>query len=307
MKRSLWVPALLVGSLVLFAYLATQVGLHPLTRDYTLWQIRWPRYLLGVILGAALGMSGCLLQTLSRNPLADPEILGINQGASLAVVLTSLFLSEQSGLLTSAFVGAAGAGTLVFWLAFRGSAEPEKMLLSGLALAFFFGSLTGGLILVKENQLFELLHWMAGKLSGAGWVDVRLAVALIVPTGLACWLLAHQLDVLRLGDHMATALGQSLLKMRLFFLCCCLLWIAVAVATAGPIGFVGLVAPHLARPWAGTSHAPLLLGSALVGATLMAGSDLVAQWLLHPAEIPVGVVTALVGAPFFLDRARRMV
>lgn len=306
MKR-FWVPALLLGLLLLLGLISTQVGLNPLTREYTLWQIRWPRYLLAVLLGAALGLSGCLLQTLSRNSLADPEILGINQAASLAVVLTSLFWSSQGSLLASAFVGALGAGALVFWLAFRGGTEPEKLLLSGLALAFFFGSLTGGLILVKENQLFELLHWMAGKLSGAGWSDVHLAAGVLLPTGLACWLLAHQLDVLQLGDHMATALGQSLLKMRLFFLGCCLLWIAVAVATAGPIGFVGLVAPHLARPWTGTRHAPLLLGSALVGAVLMAGSDLVAQWVFHPAEVPVGVITALVGAPFFLDRARRIV
>ena len=128
-----------------------------------------------MVLGAALGMAGCLLQTLSQNHLADPEILGINQGASLAVVGTTLFLSSSGSLLFSAFVGATLAGMLVFWLAFRGAAEPEKLLLAGLALAFFFGSLTAGIILVKENHLFELLHWMAGKLSGADWSDVRLA------------------------------------------------------------------------------------------------------------------------------------
>lgn len=297
----------LVGLILSEGWLATSLALDPQTAHYTLWQIRLPRYLLSLLLGAALGMAGCVLQSLSGNNLADPEVLGINQGASLAVVTCLLLLgqSHPTMIMLAAFCGGLLGGSLVYALAFHGQATPAKLLLAGLAVAFLCGSLTAGIILVRENQLFEILHWMAGKLSGSTWTDVKTA-AWLLPTFLLGFLGAYRLNVLRLGQELAAGLGQAVVRTRLFFLLLCLGWVAVGVALAGPIGFVGLMVPHLGRAWVGEDHRLLLPACALCGAALLGAADLAAFWLLRPAETPVGVLTALLGAPFFLQLARRL-
>lgn len=295
--------------LALSGLLTAQAGLSGTdVADYTLWQVRLPRLALAVLLGAGLGVAGCLLQGATRNGLADPEIIGVNQGASLFVVLALLTLGGEASsrvVLAAAFAGAAVGGGLVYALSFHGSFNQQRIILAGLAVGFFFGSTTTGVLLLRENELFEILYWLAGKLSGASWFDVQLAAAIFLPCLGGAWLLSNQLNVLAIGDEVAAGLGQSTGRVRTL----CALTIAAlagtSVALAGPIGFVGLMVPHIGRRLVGSDFRTLLPLCLLLGALLLVLADLGAQWLLYPSETPAGVITALLGTPFFLSLVRR--
>ena len=275
---------------------------------YTVWDVRLPRALLALLLGAALAAAGCLLQGITRNDLADPEVIGVNQGASLFVVLGLLFVDTKDAsllILLSAFGGALLGGGVVYLLSLQGRYTPVRLVLAGLAVSFFFGSLTTGLLLMREATLSDILYWMAGKLSGASWTDVRIALYGLFPAVLLGWLLASQLNVLALGDEVADGLGQRIVFIRRIALFMASVLVGGSVALAGPIGFVGLMVPHMARLVTGPDYRLLIPLSALLGADLLLLSDLAGQMLFYPAETPVGIITALTGTPFFLFLMRR--
>lgn len=295
--------------LALFAVAWFSLTLHPPADnlEFVRYQIRLPRFVLASLLGAGLGLAGMLLQLATRNPLSEPELLGINQCAVLAVVILTLLTSSDlhpGWMVCAALLGGAGAGVTVLGVSTSGVFPRDRLILLGLTIAFFCGSASSGLLLLRDADLFELLHWMAGKLSGSSWTDVTIAgVALLGAVGLAV-LRCSAWNLLSLGDDSARTLGVDPVARRLEMVAITTVLCAVAVALAGPIGFVGIMVPHLTELLVGLDYRRRLPIALLAGALLVSLSDLLGRSLLYPAELPVGVLTAFLGAPYFLYRAR---
>ena len=263
--------------------------------------LRVPRTLIAPVVGAGLGLAGLLLQSVSRNPLASPDLLGINAGAALAVVI-AVAIFDVAGLLPLALIAALGAlGTtaLVFALALAagGAMSSVNTLLAGVTLAGFFAAGTQIVLVVDETAMETLIFWLSG-----GFVDRSLSLlwlaAPVVGFAFLVGLLnARALDVLAADDQSAAALGVPVGALRALMLGLAALLAAAAVTTAGPVSFVGLVAPHIARRLAGAGHAVLVPLSALIGAALAIYADIAARFVIHPSEAPVGAVLAFVGVP----------
>lgn len=270
------------------------------------WEQRLPRTLLGVLVGAALGVGGALAQGITRNPLADPALLGVSAGAALAIVVGS-FVLGITGLapqIAAATVGAAVVGGVVLALAGYGTA-PVRLALVGLSMSALIVAVISVLVLLDAQTLDEYRFWLVGALSGRGNATL-VGVAPVLLAGLALVGLAVRgLDALALGDDMARGLGIRIGRTRLLAGLGVILLTATAVAATGPISFVGLVVPHVARAVTGPRHAWLLPYAALFGAILLVVADVVGRLVVWPAELPVGVVTALLGAPVVLVLLRR--
>ena len=272
-------------------------------------KLRLLRLFAALTTGAALGVAGVLLQSVIRNPLGEPHILGLNAGAALAVVLTSaLGLSLPFG---RPLVAAAGAGALfllvlMFSSAGRSGLTPMKVTLCGVALSAFASSITAAVLILDEQTLLAMRTWLAGDLAGLNGEIVRTA-SWVAGAGfaLALWL-SPSLNMLALGDRMAQGLGVSLLKTRLFALLAIALLCGAAVSIAGPIGFIGLVVPQLIRRLVSVDIRVMVPLSALCGALVLLIADLAARTLFTPYELATGVMTALVGAPVFILMASRM-
>ncbi|SFZ85683.1 iron complex transport system permease protein [Devosia enhydra] len=263
--------------------------------------LRVPRTLIAPVVGAGLGLAGLLLQSVSRNPLASPDLLGINAGAALAVVI-AVAVFDVAGLLPLAAIAALGAlGTtaLVFALALAagGAMSSVNTLLAGVTLAGFFAAGTQIVLVVDETAMETLIFWLSG-----GFVDRSLSLLwLAAPVTALAFLIAlinaRALDVLAADDQSAAALGVPVGALRALMLGLAALLAAAAVTTAGPVSFVGLVAPHIARRLAGAGHAVLVPLSAIIGAALAIYADIAARFVIHPSEAPVGAVLAFVGVP----------
>lgn len=287
------------------------------------WSLRLPHALLGAIVGAALAASGSTLQTLMRNPLADPFVLGVSGGAALGATLaiavglgtladvapTGLWggLARYSAPSLFAFLGSVGAMVLVFAAA-RGQSSPYAALLSGVIFnAFAAAAITFVKVLTAPDKLGEILYWLAGTLGYEHGGTLLGAAALQAIAVGAMWISSGRLNLLTLGDEDAASLGVPVERTRRLLLLAASLSVAGAVAMSGMVGFVGLIVPHLLRLWLGPDQRLLIPCSAIGGAAFLMLSDLVAR-LLFPVfhqELPVGVVTALLGGPFFLVLLRR--
>lgn len=296
-----------VGSVV--SILLSELGLGatdaPPQAVAVLTLIRAPRVLLGLLVGAGLGVSGALMQGLFRNPLADPGLVGISSGAALAAAL--IIVLGGSGLPTlalplSAFAGAILATLLVLRLARQGGeVSVETMLLAGIAINAIAGAGTGVLVaLSSDAQLRSLTFWTLGSLGGATWDILPWLAPLIAAPVLAIPWMAQPLNALLMGEEEATHLGVPVAALKRAVVALAALAVGAAVAFTGLIGFVGLVVPHLVRLVAGPDHRVVLPGAALLGAALLVGADLVSRTVVAPAELPIGVVTTLIGGPFFL-------
>lgn len=273
------------------------------------WTLRVPRTVIGVAVGAGLALAGALMQALTRNPLADPRLMGVTSGASLGVVIAiSVFgLTTLPAYIWFGIVGAALAGTFVYGLAARtrDGASPVTLALAGTALD---ASLTGVVIavLTVNAQTFDQYRfWAVGSLAGrtpeiAMWVLPFVAVGVVLAFGAA-----RGLDALALGEDMARGLGRNVGRVRLLAAVAAIVLTGAAVAAAGPIGFVGLALPHLARGLVGADHRWVLTISLLLGPTLLLSADVIGRVILPPAEVRAGVVTALIGAPLLLLLVRR--
>jgi iron complex transport system permease protein len=273
--------------------------------------IRLPRLLLGVMVGAALGGSGALMQGLFRNPLADPGLAGVSAGAGLAAAAAIVFGERLPASLTggssfallpiAAFLGALIATAFHYAVSTRGGRTSiATMLLAGVALAALAGSLTGLLVYASDDrQLRDLTFWSMGSLGGATWIKVKilLPVCLIF---VATPFLSHGLNAMALGEAEAFHLGVRVQRLKIAIIFLVAITVGASVAAAGVIGFVGIVAPHMLRLAIGPDHRVLLPLSAVAGAVLLAGADILARTLVAPAEMPIGVLTAAIGAPFFL-------
>jgi iron complex transport system permease protein len=272
-------------------------------------KLRLLRLFAALTTGAALGVAGVLLQSVIRNPLGEPHILGLNAGAALAVVLTSaLGLSLPFGrpLIAAAGAGALFLLVLMFSSAGRSGLTPMKVTLCGVALSAFASSITAAVLILDEQTLLAMRTWLAGDLAGLNGEIVRTA-SWVAGAGfaLALWL-SPSLNMLALGDRMAQGLGVSLLKTRLFALLAIALLCGAAVSIAGPIGFIGLVVPQLIRRLVSIDIRVMVPLSALCGALVLLIADLAARTLFTPYELATGVMTALVGAPVFIVMASRM-
>jgi iron complex transport system permease protein len=270
------------------------------------WQLRLPRVLLALLAGAGLAVSGLAFQTLFRNPLAEPYTLGIATGAALGAVL-SLRLEEMGVLLgmplvsLASFMGAIGATTLVVGLAWRRTGNTGTLLLAGIAVSLSCSALILFLQYLSDStQTFRMVRWMMGGLSVVGYGEV-LWVAPWILGGVAVLLaLRWDLNLLLLGEELAASRGVDLVRLRLRVLGVSALMIGALVAVVGPIGFVGLMVPHMLRRWVGHDHLFLAPACLLGGGAFLAVCDVAARTVMAPAELPVGVLTALLGGPFFL-------
>jgi len=270
---------------------------------------RIPRTLLAMVIGAALGLAGGVMQGVTRNPLADPGILGVNMGASLSVVTAVAFfgLTSPTGYVWVAMAGAAVAAVFVYTVGSlgRGGATPLKLALAGAATSAAFASLVSAVVLPRNDIAASFRLWQIGGVGGASYERIWQVLPFLAFGFAVCLLSARALNSLALGDELAAGLGERVVVIRLTAALGAVVLCGASTAVAGPIGFVGLVVPHACRLLVGVDHRWLLPFSTLVGASLMTAADVVGRVVARPVDIEVGIVTALIGAPFFIHIVRR--
>ncbi|UXI04123.1 FecCD family ABC transporter permease [Photobacterium sp. TY1-4] len=270
-----------------------------------IFNIRLPRVLSTLMIGASLAVAGVLMQGVTRNPLASPAILGVNAGAACFMALSAIgvaVISELHPLLCALFGGALG-GLMVIALGgyLNGNRiNPVRLVLAGIAINALLAGLTRAALIIADEMAYSIIYWLAGSVAEAGWQQWMLLWPVCSVVLLLSFALAPQLNTLALGDEVAESLGIGLGKVRLLAIVAILVLTAACVAVAGPIAFVGLIVPHVCRAVVGRDHRILLPFAALGGAVLLMWADVLARAVGFPAETPVGVVTALIGTPFFI-------
>ena len=292
--------------------LASETSIAAARTDLIILEIRLPRTLLGLAVGAALAVSGAIMQGLFRNPLADPGLVGVTAGAALAAVATIVLgggvllpllgASIVYALPVSAFFGGLVTTVALYVIATRnGRTSVATMLLAGIAIAALAAAATGMLVFLSDDtQLRDFTFWTLGSLAGASWEKVGIAIVFLGLVLAAAPALARSLDALLLGEGEARHLGIAVQTMKRLAIFAVAAAVGASVAVAGPVGFIGIIVPHLLRLLIGPSHAGLLPACALLGAVLLVAADMVARTVAAPAELPIGIVTAILGAPFFL-------
>lgn len=291
-----------VASIVVGHLGGTAADVTPI-RDGIVWDLRLPRTLLAALCGAGLGLCGAIMQSLLRNPLADPFVLGISSGASTGAVLIVILGvgSGVIGLSSGAFIGAVISFALVLLLAHAAGGTPDRVILAGVAATQLFSALTSFIVITSADpeQTRGVMFWLLGSLGGADWLDVALCAAVVAVGLVVCLTHSRALDAFAFGEDAASSLGVNVWRVRVTLLLATALMTAVIVSVAGAIGFVGLVLPHAARALVSSNHRRLLPASALIGSIFLVWVDAVARTAIAPQELPAGVVTALVGVPAF--------
>ena len=272
------------------------------------WQIRMPRVLVGVVVGANLAVSGAVFQAVTRNELASPFILGVSSGAGLAILLTLIVFSGLTAFLPLvAAGGGAVAFLLVYAIAWKGGTNPVRLVLAGVIVSTVFGSLQTALFFFADDLgvVQSAIAWTTGSLTGVDWEQVRMALPwtfIAVPLTLVG---ARQLNVLLLGERTARSLGMSVERVRFALSAVAVLAAGTAIAVAGIVGFVGLIVPHMVRQLVGSDYKRLVVGCVFAGPALVTLADVGARLALSPAQLPVGIVTGLIGGPYFLYLMRK--
>ncbi|WP_226000556.1 FecCD family ABC transporter permease [Paenibacillus sp. BJ-4] len=318
-KKALWMMGGLALALLIMGVISVGWGdtyVHPWEvlraiwgrssgeHDFILYRLRFPRAVTGVLVGAALGIAGAVLQGIIRNPLASPDILGITGGASVAAVT---FIAYGGAVLSfqwlpvAAVAGALVVSLLVYMLAWKDGVTPIRLVLVGIGLASAMSSVTTLMLVMSSSFTAGKAYiWLTGSVYGASWSNVyTMLISIGVCTPLVLYF-TRSLNTQELGDDVATGLGVEVQRHRVLLLLLSVILVGTAVAVAGAIGFVGLIAPHIARRLVGRSIGGLTLVSALVGGLLVYLADLLARTAFYPIDIPAGIFTAGVGAPFFL-------
>ena len=310
------VMAVTLGPADISPMTAWRIGIHqlwpdavpdywPSAHERIVWHIRLPRALLAVLIGATLAVVGTVLQAMVRNPLADPTILGGTSGAAAGAVSVIVLGWAFAGIYTLSVAAFAG-GLIGYGLAFllansSGGISPLRLVLAGIAVSYLFSALTSMLIFISEhNQTARVaLFWMLGALGGARWDQLGLPTLILVAGLIYLLAQARALNLLLFGDETATSMGIPPDRLRRVLFVVVALLTGTSVALAGGVGFVGLVIPHAARMMVGSDHRRVLPLSALIGALFLLASDVLARLVIQPRELPIGVITALVGAPVF--------
>ena len=271
-----------------------------------IWQIRLPRLVLGLLVGAALAVAGAAMQGFFQNPMADPYIVGVSSGAALGATCGMVFRLDfwvfgLSPIPLLAFAGALGTTFLVYALALRGGRVPVMLLLLiGVAVGALAAAATSFLMLVGDEDTRLVLFWLLGSLSSRRWDHVRMVLPYVAIGIVVIWVYARDLNVLLLGEETAQHTGVEVERVKRIVLTAAALLAAAAVSVSGIVGFVGLVIPHLLRLLIGPDHRRLIPMSALAGAALVVLADILARTLIAPSEIPIGIITSALGCPFFL-------
>jgi iron complex transport system permease protein len=271
--------------------------------------IRLPRALLAGLAGAAFAVAGVVMQAITRNPLGAPEVLGVNTGAAVTVALCATIVPSLAGvsLVFLSFAGATAAAALVFGIARfgRGGLSPVRLALAGVTISIMLFSLMQGILIVFSQEADSFFFWLVGGVTYANWHDIDLAYPWILAGFALAFLLAPRLNILALGDDVARGLGQNVSRTRFLGVVDVVLLAGAAIGVAGPIAFLGLIVPHIARKLVGHNHLVLIPVSMLGGATILIYADIVTRYLNHHVETPAGLITAAIGAPFFVYLARR--
>ncbi len=317
-----WCVLVFLGILLLAAMLISlgvgALRLSPAEVAETLWRrdggipyriladIRLPRILLGAMVGGALAVSGVILQGVMRNPLASPGIIGVSSGGGLAGILMMLAFPQFSFLLVpAAFAGALLTAFLVYLLAWKQGASPVRLILAGVAVAAMLGAFSSAVLLFHAEKAGGILDFSIGSLGSGSWPKIRQVQYYLLAGFVAAPVLSDRLNILALGDEIAAGLGLRVEWTRFCLIAVAALLAAAAVSVAGLLGFVGLIAPHIMRLIIGSDHRFLVPAAALFGAALVVGCDTIGRMVMEPSELPVGLIMALLGPPFFLWLLRR--
>lgn len=319
--RFLLIAGLLLGSFILWlsfiasiAWGAANIAYSDIYQAFTAFDgstnhliirtVRLPRSLIAMLVGASLAVAGAIMQGLTRNPLASPDILGVNAGAAFAVVLGTFILGSSSANIYTwfAFAGAAISTVTVYLLGSlgRGGLTPFNLVIAGAALTAFIFSVTSGILIISQRTLEEIRFWLAGSVAGRD-MNLLLQVLPYICVGLILAIaLSKQITILSLGEDTARSLGQSTGLIKILAAISIILLAGASVAIAGPISFVGLIVPHLVRFLVGVDYRWILPYSVILGAIIMLVADLCGRLVIQPSELPVGLVMPLIGAPFFI-------
>lgn len=318
--RAFWWAVVLLAVLLMIMAASLMSGSYPLpisdvfatlsgtppshTADTVIWQFRFPRMIVAALSGMFFGLSGAILQNVTRNPLADPSLVGVSQGASLAVVTLIVLYPSVSGVWypTAAFAGSLTVAALIQWIAMRRTGGATmRFILTGIGVAAFISSLSTAMLTYGDIYKAQAaLAWLAGSIHAAGWDEVwglSICAALLLPL---LFLAARPMAALRMGPEMATGLGVHIRYVRIGLITLSVALAAFAVAAVGPLGFVGLVAPHLSRRVAHSGVGQHLLLTGLTGAVMVALADYIGRVAFAPVQIPAGILTAILGVPVFL-------
>ncbi|WP_137742737.1 FecCD family ABC transporter permease [Robertmurraya siralis] len=277
-----------------------------------IWEIRLPRVLLAALVGASLAICGAAIQALVKNSIADPYILGVSSGASVGatvVILLGAFSAlGMYALSLAAFLGAISAVAMVFLLArVNGRTSVIRLLLAGIAISMVFSAITNFMLMMSKQQggIQAVMHWMLGSLAGAKWSNIAIPFGTLLVVFILLFMNYRQLNALLLGEESAGTLGVNIDRFRIFIIIFVSLLTGVVVAVSGSIGFVGLIIPHLVRMVVGSNYKYVLPTSALVGSIFLVWADMVARIVIAPEEMPIGIITAVCGGPFFIWMLRK--
>ena len=276
------------------------------TKQQILQNIRLPRTIVAMLVGVNLSLSGAILQAVMKNPLADPHIIGISSGAGLFGIFVILVKGDAGRLVTpAAFVGAMLAAFLIYILAWKDGLRPIRVILAGVAVSAFLGAGISAMLIFYSDKVHSALLWMVGGLSARSWNHVEILYPYTIIGAVLTFLSARHLNILQLGDEIAKGLGLRVDLVRSLLTAVAALLAASAVCVVGLLGFVGLIIPHTARLLIGSDYRFLLPAAALLGAAVLTISDTFARTIFSPTELPVGILMAILGAPFFLFLLRR--
>ena len=276
------------------------------SQSQIIWNIRLPRTIVGALVGMNLALSGAILQAIMRNPLADPHIIGISSGAGLAGITVMVIFPTMEYLVTPvAFIGAMIASVLIYILAWKNGIKPIRIILAGVAVSAFLSAGISGILIFYSDRVHGALMWMVGGLAARSWPHVNIILPYAILGLILAVAGAHYLNILQLGDDMARGLGLNVEKTRIALTAVAALLAASAVSVAGLLGFVGLIVPHITRLIIGSDYRFLIPGAGILGMAVVTFSDTFARIVLAPVELPVGIIMAFIGAPFFLFLLRR--
>ncbi|MGL4763285.1 MAG: FecCD family ABC transporter permease [Sarcina sp.] len=269
-----------------------------------IWDIRVPRVLLAAITGAGLSICGILIQTITRNPISDSYVLGISSGASAGAVVVIVLGGAIIGVAFGAFIGAMICGVLVlmFGTSFGKSTSSTKLVLAGISISAIFSAVTNLVIYSADNsnQASAAMFWIMGSFGGARWENIKIPLLVLVVVVVGGLLLSKSLDLLLLGDLNASMLGVNVLRLKIIIIIAVTLLTAIIVSVTGAIGFVGIIIPHIARKFVGSNHRRIIPISVLLGAVFLVLSDILSRYAFAPRELPIGIITAIIGGPFFI-------
>lgn len=325
MKKQLFFKWLTIGILILLALIGSIISLSfgavqlsftemldillfqkPHASANIIWNIRLPRMIVAMLIGINLAVAGALLQAVLKNPLADPHVIGITSGAGLAgIIILILFPLQEHLLPIASFAGSLVAATFIYILAWKNGIQATRVILAGVAISAFFGALISGLMIFYSDRVHGAIMWMAGSLSARSWIHVEMILPYTLIGVTIALFMSRHVNALLLGDEMARGLGIHVERTRLILTATAALLAASAVSVVGLLGFVGLIVPHAVRLMVGSDYRFLLPGAVFLGIAVITISDTAARLVFAPVEIPVGVIMAGIGAPFFLYLLRR--